>query len=134
MSEGSDSAIGGFDCDADTKRKIVNRLKRARGQLDAVIAAAEKGESCKNTITQLSAVTHALNRAGFVIIATAMRQCVIDEVEGEAGAGAAAVGEGTAREGAAREGVPAGSPAEAESLPTESLTTEELEKIFLSLV
>ncbi|MBO0981697.1 metal-sensitive transcriptional regulator [Microbacterium sp. SD291] len=58
------------------QRKIVNRLKRARGQLDAVISAAEGGAPCGEVVTQLAAVTHALNRAGFVVISTAMEECL----------------------------------------------------------
>lgn len=64
--------------DLEAQRKIVNRLRRARGQLDAVIRAAEAGDSCRDVITQLSAVTSALNKAGYAIIATAMKDCVAD--------------------------------------------------------
>jgi len=63
---------------AAQQRRIVNRLKRARGQLDAVIAAVEAGAPCRDVVTQLSAVTHALNRAGFVVVASAMEDCVTD--------------------------------------------------------
>lgn len=64
-----------FDAAAQQK-KIVNRLRRAQGQLGAVIAAVEAGGSCKDVVTQLSAVSSALDRAGFVIVSTAMRQCI----------------------------------------------------------
>lgn len=63
---------------AAQQRRIANRLKRARGQLDAVIAAIENGAQCRDVVTQLSAVTHALNRAGFVVVANAMEDCVSD--------------------------------------------------------
>ncbi|MBN6191073.1 MULTISPECIES: metal-sensitive transcriptional regulator [Microbacterium] len=62
--------------DAETQRKIANRLKRAQGQLGAVIAAVEAGSDCRAVVTQLSAVTSALDKAGFQIIATAMRDCL----------------------------------------------------------
>jgi DNA-binding FrmR family transcriptional regulator len=64
--------------DPEAQRRILNRLRRARGQLDAVIRAAEGGGSCRDVVTQLSAVTSALNRAGYTIIATAMKDCVAD--------------------------------------------------------
>lgn len=64
--------------DADTQRKIVNRLKRAQGQLAGVIAAMESGSDCRTVVTQLSAVSSALDKAGFQIIATAMKDCVVD--------------------------------------------------------
>lgn len=62
--------------DADTQRKIANRLKRARGQLGAVITALEAGADCPSTVTQLSAVSGALNRAKFAIISSAMQECL----------------------------------------------------------
>lgn len=64
--------------DAETQRKIVNRLKRAQGQLSGVIAAMEAGGDCRTVVTQLSAVSSALDKAGFQIIATAMKDCVAD--------------------------------------------------------
>ncbi|MBU5889840.1 metal-sensitive transcriptional regulator, partial [Vibrio cholerae O1] len=42
--------------DIEAQRRILNRLRRARGQLDAVIAAAETGGSCREVVTQLAAV------------------------------------------------------------------------------
>ncbi|MCO1337442.1 transcriptional regulator [Kocuria polaris] len=65
--------------DEATQRKILNRLKRARGQLDAVINAVEEQKSCRDVVTQLSAVTSALDRAGFAIVSTAMRECVVSD-------------------------------------------------------
>ncbi|WP_354575713.1 metal-sensitive transcriptional regulator [Frigoribacterium sp. UYMn621] len=57
-------------------RKILNRLRRAQGQLTAVIAAVENGSDCKTVVTQLAAVSSALDRAGFTIVSSAMRRCV----------------------------------------------------------
>lgn len=65
--------------DRDTERRLVlNRLRRARGQLDAVIGAIEDDRSCRDVITQLAAVSSALDRAGFKIISSAMKGCVAD--------------------------------------------------------
>ena len=60
---------------AETK-KILNRLRRAQGQLGAVITAVENGGDCRAVVTQLAAVSSALDRAGFTIVSSAMRQCV----------------------------------------------------------
>ncbi len=54
----------------------LNRLRRAHGQLGAVIAMIEQGRSCKDVITQLAAVSRALDRAGFKIIASGLRNCL----------------------------------------------------------
>ncbi|GAB2820450.1 metal-sensitive transcriptional regulator [Alpinimonas psychrophila] len=63
---------------AEQEKKILNRLKRAQGQLTAVISAVEKRNDCRSVVTQLSAVTSALDKAGFAIIAHAMQECLAD--------------------------------------------------------
>lgn len=70
----------------DPRRSIANRLKRARGQLDGVIAAVEEGKSCRDVVMQLSAVSSALDRAGYAIVASAMRNCVSEDGLRQAGA------------------------------------------------
>lgn len=64
--------------DADAQRRILHRLRRARGQLDAVIAAVDEGKPCREVVTQLAAVSSALDRAGFAIVSTALRECLAD--------------------------------------------------------
>jgi DNA-binding FrmR family transcriptional regulator len=58
---------------------VVNRLKRAQGQLAAVTRMLEEGRDCKDIVTQLAAVSKALDRAGFAIIATGLEQCIRSE-------------------------------------------------------
>jgi DNA-binding FrmR family transcriptional regulator len=65
--------------DAAAVRKVANRLKRAQGQLAAVITAVETGGDCRDVVTQLAAVSSALDRAGFAIISTALRECITKE-------------------------------------------------------
>jgi len=60
------------------QKKVLNRLRRAQGQLSAVITAVEAGGSCKDVVTQLAAVSSALDRAGFTIVSSAMRDCIAD--------------------------------------------------------
>lgn len=64
--------------DAEAKRKVVNRLKRAQGQLAAVITAVESDAHCRDVVQQLAAVSKALDRAGFLVISTALRDCMTD--------------------------------------------------------
>ncbi|WP_336660876.1 metal-sensitive transcriptional regulator [Leucobacter sp. USHLN153] len=68
--------------DVEAKRKVVNRLRRAHGQLAAVIGAVEDDAHCREVVQQLSAVTKALDRAGFLIISSALKECLTDP-EGE---------------------------------------------------
>lgn len=62
---------------ADMK-PVLNRLRRAQGQLAAVIAAVEDGGKCRDVVIQLAAVSSALDKAGFQIISTAMQKCLAD--------------------------------------------------------
>ncbi len=62
--------------DSADRRRVLNRLRRARGQLDAVIGAVEDDAPCRDILTQLTAANHALDRAAFLIVATAMEDCV----------------------------------------------------------
>jgi DNA-binding FrmR family transcriptional regulator len=62
---------------------VIKRLRRAEGQIRGVIAMLESGRDCADVVTQLAAVSRALDRAGFKIIATGLRQCVTAEQNGE---------------------------------------------------
>ncbi|MFT2817517.1 metal-sensitive transcriptional regulator [Leifsonia sp. A12D58] len=60
-------------------KAVINRLKRAQGQLAGVTRMIEEGRDCKSVVTQLSAVSSAIDKAGFAIIATALQQCLTQE-------------------------------------------------------
>lgn len=67
----------------DSVQPTINRLRRAQGQLAAVIRMLEEGQECESVVTQLAAVSKALDRAGFTLVATGLKQCVAsgDEVD-----------------------------------------------------
>lgn len=62
--------------DDDSVKPVLNRLRRAHGQLAGVITMIESGRDCKDVVTQLAAVSRALDRAGFKIVATGLRECL----------------------------------------------------------
>lgn len=66
----------------DVVGSVVNRLRRAEGQLAGVIRMLEAGRDCEDVVTQLAAVSRALDKAGFAIIASGLQQCI---TAGEAG-------------------------------------------------
>ena len=68
-----------MELDATELTPVINRLKRAQGQLSAVTRMLEEGRDCKDVVTQLAAVSKALDRAGFLIIATGLQQCLTQE-------------------------------------------------------
>lgn len=61
--------------DEESIAAVLNRLRRAHGQLAGVISMIEQGRDCKDVVTQLAAVSRALDRAGFKIVATGLREC-----------------------------------------------------------
>lgn len=65
----------------DPQQQVLNRLRRARGQLSAVIDMVEDGKPCKDVVTQLAAVSKALDRAGFKIISTNIQECATRDGE-----------------------------------------------------
>jgi DNA-binding FrmR family transcriptional regulator len=62
--------------DDEAAGAVLNRLRRAQGQLAGVIAMIETGRDCTDVVTQLAAVSRALDKAGFKILASGMRQCL----------------------------------------------------------
>jgi DNA-binding FrmR family transcriptional regulator len=62
--------------DEDSIAVVLNRLRRAHGQLAGVISMIEQGRDCKDVVTQLAAVSRALDKACFKIVATGLRECL----------------------------------------------------------
>lgn len=60
----------------DAVKTAVNRLRRAEGQIAGVIRMLEAGRDCEDVVTQLAAVSRALDKAGFAIVASGLRQCL----------------------------------------------------------
>ena len=65
-----------MELDPTEMTSAINRIKRARGQLDGVLRMLEEGRDCEDVVTQLAAVSRALDRAGFSIVATGLQQCL----------------------------------------------------------
>ncbi|MHB1738297.1 MAG: metal-sensitive transcriptional regulator [Actinomycetes bacterium] len=65
--------------DEESTGEILNRLRRAQGQVAGVIRMIESGADCQGVVTQLAAASRALDRAGYKIIANGMRQCLAGE-------------------------------------------------------
>jgi DNA-binding FrmR family transcriptional regulator len=57
---------------------ITARIKRAQGQLGAVARMLEEGRSCDEVVTQMSAVSKAVNTAAFTLISASLEECIID--------------------------------------------------------
>ncbi|MFI5035619.1 MAG: metal-sensitive transcriptional regulator [Acidimicrobiales bacterium] len=57
---------------------ITKRLKRAHGQLGAVVRMIEEGRSCEDVVTQMAAVGKAINTAAFTMISAHLKECLAD--------------------------------------------------------
>jgi DNA-binding FrmR family transcriptional regulator len=68
--------------ETDVVGTVVNRLRRAEGQLGGVIRMLQEGRDCEDVVTQLAAVSRALDKAGFAIIASGLQQCLAAGEEG----------------------------------------------------
>ena len=62
--------------------EALDRLRRVNGQLGGIIRMIEEGRECSDVVTQLAAASSGLDRAGFKIIATGMRQCMVEDDAG----------------------------------------------------
>ena len=62
--------------DMEDMGPVVNRLRRAQGQIGGVIRLIEEGRDCKEVVTQLAAASRALDRAGFAIVSSGLRECL----------------------------------------------------------
>ena len=62
---------------------VLNRLRRANGQVAAVVRMLEEGADCTAVVTQLAAASKALDRAGFAVVAAALERCLADGGEGD---------------------------------------------------
>jgi DNA-binding FrmR family transcriptional regulator len=57
--------------------QVVKRLRRAQGQIGGVLRMIEDGRDCEDIVTQVAAVSRALDRAGVAIISTGLKQCLL---------------------------------------------------------
>lgn len=64
-----------MELDAVVLDSVLKRLRRAQGQIGGVIKMIEDGRSCSDVITQLAAASRALDRAGFKLVASGLREC-----------------------------------------------------------
>lgn len=64
--------------DPDQTEAIAKRVKRAHGQLGAVVRMLEEGRNCEEIVTQMSAVSKAVNTAAFTLISASLKECLVE--------------------------------------------------------
>ena len=68
-----------MNVDSEKLADVVARLNRVQGQLGGIVRMIEEGRDCAAVVTQLAAASRALDRAGFKIISTGLRQCLVED-------------------------------------------------------
>jgi DNA-binding FrmR family transcriptional regulator len=56
---------------------IVARLRRVHGQLGGILRMIEERRDCEAIVTQVAAASKALDRAGYALIATGLKECLL---------------------------------------------------------
>lgn len=70
----------------DTQKRIIHRLKIARGHLNKVISMVEGKEYCMDIIHQGHAVESALKEVDSLILENHLKTCVVESIKkGQAG-------------------------------------------------
>jgi CsoR family transcriptional regulator, copper-sensing transcriptional repressor len=57
------------------KKKAINRLKRARGQIDGIIKMIEEGRHCPNILTQSKALIGAVKGVAPLVVESHLTTC-----------------------------------------------------------
>ncbi|MEY8459223.1 metal-sensitive transcriptional regulator [Lactococcus ileimucosae] len=60
-------------------KKMMNRLKRAEGQLQGVLRMMENEKDCIDVVTQLTAVRSSLDNLIGLIVAENLKNCLLSE-------------------------------------------------------
>ncbi len=55
---------------------VRKRLRRVAGQVNGVERMLVEGRECRDIVTQLSAALHALEQAGFKLVASGLTYCI----------------------------------------------------------
>ena len=67
-----------MDVPEKTQAELQRRLRRVEGQVRGVQQMLADGRDCREIVTQLSAVTKALEQTGFLLVAAGLTWCVSD--------------------------------------------------------
>ena len=57
---------------------ITRRVKRAQGQLGAIVRMLEEGRNCDEVVIQMSAVSKAVHTAAFTLISASLKECIVE--------------------------------------------------------
>lgn len=67
-----------MEMDGRMLEDVVGRLRKVEGQIGGIVRMIESGRDCADVVTQISAASKALDRAGFRLLASGLRECIAD--------------------------------------------------------
>ena len=70
--------------DSEQLDAVLKRMKRAQGQVAAVVRMLEEGRSCEDVVHQMAAVGKAVNTAAFTLISASLKECLIEDGRNQA--------------------------------------------------
>lgn len=73
-----------MELEPDATEDVIRRLRRIEGQVAGIVRMLEQRRECADIVTQLAAASRALDRAGFKLLSSGMRQCLTAAAAGEA--------------------------------------------------
>ena len=65
----------------DEKKKVLNRIRRINGQVDAVGRMIENEEYCVDVLMQISAATGALSKVAEIVLENHLKTCVTEAMK-----------------------------------------------------
>ena len=68
----------------ETVADLLKRLRRAEGQVRGIQQMLADARDCRDIVTQISAVSKALDQAGFLLVAAGLQWCVSSPAEAAA--------------------------------------------------
>ena len=71
-----------MEVDASALVDVTKRLRRVQGQIGGIVQMIEDGRQCTDVLTQIAAASRALDRAGFKLVASGLRQCLSTPADG----------------------------------------------------
>ena len=65
----------------EERKKAIQNLKIARGQIEGIIKMIEDERYCIDILTQISAIRSAINKVGSIILENHIKGCVVNSIK-----------------------------------------------------
>ncbi|MCF6095215.1 metal-sensitive transcriptional regulator [Microaerobacter geothermalis] len=66
--------------DSSYDAKVINRLRRIEGQVRGVIKMMEEKKTCRDVVTQMTAIRSAMDKAILQVVADNLNHCISEQI------------------------------------------------------